>query len=201
MYPLSVEGKRIQSSMAETGTSMWNKYAVVGDITKALSGKTEIGKTKLQKLIFLLSELEDVGVGYEFHFYNYGPYSNGLASDIGYLGEVGALTVRFDSKDGAFHIEPGKEIDSFIKRGQEFLDSRSAALRKVTEKFGEKTAKELELLSTIVYVAKRDPESAKGNEDRLVTVTKALKPKFSERDIRQAADLLKREGYLRPKVV
>jgi uncharacterized protein YwgA len=175
---------------------MWDKYAVLGGITKALSGKTDVGKTKLQKLVFLLSELEDVSLDYKFHFYNYGPFSNALASDIGYLGEIGMLKVRFNSSDGAFHIEPGSEIDDLIARGKQFLEQRKDRVEKVTEKFGTKTAAELELLTTIVYVAKRDAKYAKGDESRLLSVTKALKPKFSEAEIEKAAALLRKEGYL-----
>lgn len=175
---------------------MWERLAVVGDLVQRLQGRSELGKTKLQKLVFLMEELENLDLNYRFHFYNYGPFSNALAGDVGYLEEVGLLSVDFDKVGGSFQIAPNADTPKLVEKGENFLQQKAAIISKIVDAFGSKSARELELASTIVYVSKRDPDYEKGDHGRLVSVTKALKPKYAQGEIEAAIEGLKKLGYL-----
>jgi uncharacterized protein YwgA len=73
----------------------WNDYGLVAHFAKRLGGGHNLGKTKLQKLVYLLRELKGVRVGYDFRFYNYGPYSDSLSGDLGYLQSLDAQSILF----------------------------------------------------------------------------------------------------------
>jgi uncharacterized protein len=162
------------------------KHAVLAEIARSMKEKKFLlGRTKAQKLVFLLAELYKVPTDYLFRFYTYGPFSNELAGDIDYLAKIDVLDSTFYLDKGFYEIEPGKLCDQ--SNIQKTLSKDDVDLiQKLVEEFGTKNAQELELVSTIVFVNRFDEFGA--THAGLMERTKVLKPKFSEDDIQKAID-------------
>lgn len=169
----------------------WNDYGLVAHIAQRLGGAQNLGKTKLQKLVYLLRELKGVQVGYDFRFYNYGPYSDGLSGDLGYLQSLGGVKVTYDPGVNMYDIVAGDKAGVLEGKAAEFLRENREALDDVINQFGRRQAKDLELISTIVFVAK----SGLRQEGELVKKVKELKPKFTESEITAALSELNEKGY------
>lgn len=82
-------------------------------------GAPIMGRTKLQKMVFLLSEVSDDMVercGYGAD--KYGPYSEIVGEAARYLGEIGVL--RLDDRDGGIAITPmGRRVAEGIAEGED----------------------------------------------------------------------------------
>lgn len=170
----------------------WNDYGLIAHIAQNLGGNLNLGKTKLQKLVYLLRELKGVQTGYDFRFYNYGPYSDSLSGDLGYLQSLNAIEVAYNPCINMYDITVGENAPVLEEKASAFLAGNRAAIDEIIERFGNLQAKELELISTIVFVAK----SGMNDRQKLVAKVAELKPKFTARDIDRALDDLKAPGYL-----
>jgi uncharacterized protein len=166
--------------------------AVAGEMKE--SG-CSLGRTKFQKIVFLLSELYDVKTTYKFRFYTYGPFSNGLAGDIDYLAKIDILDSVFHLSDGFYAIEPGEKFDK--PHLVTSLDSKIIEdIRTVVKDFGSKNASQLELMSTIVFVNRFDE---RGSDEKLLKdKTLALKPKFTLPDVDTAIQSLRQHLKFSP---
>ena len=181
----------------------WNRLALIAYIVKkhkSMFPNVQLGKTSIQKLIYLFKEHFDVPLGYRFRFYNYGPFSNSISQDIETLDsfEVINLDTRADvgydlsiNKDSAFS-KLEQKADLFIKNNKDNLDE-------VIQCFGKSNAKTLELYATIVWV---DRELARNQFDKntieqdIEKNVKKLKPKYSDDEIFKGIDFLKKHNYL-----
>ncbi len=56
----------------------------------ALNGGMLVGKTRLQKTIYLLQN-KGLNLGYDFEYHHYGPYSDGVSEDIKWAEFLGQL--------------------------------------------------------------------------------------------------------------
>jgi uncharacterized protein YwgA len=170
----------------------WNDYGLVAHIAKRLGGGHNLGKTKLQKLVYLLRELKGVRVGYDFRFYNYGPYSDSLSGDLGYLQSLEAVKVSYDPFMNMYDIIAGEKAEALEEKASGFLRENRADLDEVIERFGRRQAKDLELISTIVFVAKSGIRA----ERELISKVMELKPKFTRDEIKAALDELNAADYV-----
>jgi uncharacterized protein len=177
-----------------TGTP-WHHYGVVVRIAESLKN-TQLGKTKLQKLVFLMQELKAVPSDYRFHFYTYGPYSSSLTGDVSYLDAIGGLNIRQYLPFGGYEIVPGNDADSFLAKSTPFLDEHKDNIDAIIEQFGHKSAQDLELIATLVYIARYEPSFTPGDDQFLINRARELKPKFAEDKIRSALSKLQEMGYL-----
>jgi uncharacterized protein YwgA len=59
---------------------------------KNSSGEVIEGRTKLQKMVFLLEKMHGISFSYHFTPYFYGPYSSDLQTDVDYLVSLGLVT-------------------------------------------------------------------------------------------------------------
>lgn len=55
--------------MTSALSESWDRYALIVDLAARIRKKSNFGKKALQKLVYLLQELEDVPVGYRFRFF------------------------------------------------------------------------------------------------------------------------------------
>jgi uncharacterized protein len=168
-----------------------NKHALITYVADKL-GKGKLGKKALQKIMHLIQDLEKVPVGYSFPFYTYGPFSDDLSFDADIVKMFGGITMDYDSVNNAYSISSGENAKIIIKEGEAFLNQYKAGISNVLDRFGNKTAKELELLSTIVYLKRED---SKISDASLVSKVRALKPKYSENEINAAFSGLKGYSY------
>ena len=69
--------------MGATLNIPWHRYSLIGYLSKCLQDTPgSLGKTVMQKLIYLMQEAKGVPCGYEYRFYNYGPYASELSRDL-----------------------------------------------------------------------------------------------------------------------
>lgn len=169
--------------MGSRPASKRDQYALITYLVVRLSKAP--GKKALQKLVHLIEELGGVDAGYRFSFYTYGPYSSDLTGDIDAVAGFNGIDVAYDAEENTYRITAGKKKDWVLDGGKVFLDRHAAELDRVIEKFGGRLAKDLELVSTIVYLRRHVPESF-DNEAALVTHVRALKPKYTDDQMRKA---------------
>lgn len=155
----------------------------MGVAHKIVSDLEDVGKTRLQKLIYFLQEAKGVPLGYQFKMHHYGPYSEAVETDTSRLKLGGYVDVRPDIMGYGFHItlaqqNPESEWDQGIRAHEE-------SLKEIIDKFGKYQTYELELAATIHFVKGLSSGSSK---EKVIEITKSLKPKFVESYISQWYD-------------
>lgn len=179
----------------------WKRYALIAELAERLQGKSpQFGKTALQKMVYLLQEVYGVKLEYRFDFYTYGPFSSELLQDLDLVeGMEGVDVLPVVSGMGGYQIVPGRRSMVLKKKAEDFLGSKevSDALDKLVDEFGRYSAKDLELRSTILYVA-RDLKRSCGSVSRpeLARTVKEIKPKFQDIEVQQAINEMVEKGYI-----
>lgn len=127
------------------------KYPLIGYLAKCLQNTPRPpGKTVMQKLIYLIQEAKGVPCGYDYRFYNYGPYASELSRDLEYTDFLGVISLENrDDMPTGYVIRPGMKYDEVCQHGQSFLDKYANEVKGVIRDFGMYSAKDLELRATI----------------------------------------------------
>ncbi len=121
-------------------------------LASAAGGKPIKGNTKLQKILFLLSNsIDDIREYGDFDAYLYGPYSETIDQELQYLGQIGVLS---NTRGEIALTETGKEIAKDMTKNTDGVVLK--ALIKYKEIFNDLTNKEL-----LAYVYSAYPDMAK----------------------------------------
>jgi uncharacterized protein YwgA len=180
----------------------WHRYALIAELAQRLEGKSpQFGKTSLQKMVYLLQELNEVPTGYQFSLYTHGPFTAQLLGDLDLVEALGAVQVQYvTSGYGGYQISPGGEGKAIRDKAADFLDENKAAIERVVDEFGAFSAKELELRSTLVYLD-RDLERSKKDLSKgdFIGLVQKVKPRFSVDAIEKAMEELETKNYVRVK--
>ncbi len=157
---------------------------LVADVI-TLNGGSLVGKTRLQKTLYLL-EQRGMGSGIDFDYHYYGPYSEGLTQATRWAELEGLLTEEEDvasSGDLYSTFRARTEPDESV--GQLNKEEVSSYLRVLKNYNGI----ELELAATIHYLQNH------GYDESAINETRARKPsKASDGRIKRACDLLRALG-------
>jgi uncharacterized protein YwgA len=180
-------------------TFPWHKCGLISDIAlKCSEHGTNLGKTALQKLIYLLQELQKVDVGYEFSLHNYGPFSAELQADLDLVESLRGVNVN--ASEYGWEIVPGSKCEALRQKANEFLSEQmETAIRNVIDEFGGYPTKKLELISTIIFADRefqRTDHSSKVPRSKLVSLVHEIKPHFSENKISEVITELENKGFL-----
>ncbi len=182
----------------------WHRYALIAELAQRLESKSpQFGKTSLQKIIYLLQELNEVPTNYQFSLYTHGPFTAQLLGDLDLVEALGAVKVQYVvSGYGGYQISPGREWEAIRDKAAQFLDEKKDAIDRVVDEFGAFCAKDLELRSTIVYLD-RDVKRSKKDLDRanFIELVKKVKPRFTEDAIAEALEQLEKKGYVESRTV
>lgn len=171
----------------------WEKYGMIAYLAKKIQGlNTQFGKTTIQKLIYILQEIYGVNIGYKYILYNYGPYSQDLASDLDYVAALDGVTISWVNS-GGYDIKPGDRNEVFIEKSSGFINLNKEKIDQAIMEFGGYNAKELELRATIIYMVHEHDEK---DIEKIVEKVYDLKPYFSCEKIRSAVIELKEKGLL-----
>ena len=154
---------------------------------------TSMGRTMLMKLCYFLQEVKGVPLGYRFTIYSYGPFDSEVLSDLGTAVSMDAVRSRvvYNSVGYGYQLEPGTNAARLKGDGADFLSLHRKSIDWAISEFADKSASDLELESTTVFV---DREAiAKGEAltfDSLTDRVRNLKPHF-QRDyvMERAKDL------------
>ena len=170
----------------------WERYALVAELIHRFDERRmTLGKTALQKMIFLLQRVFGLDFDYNYTLYTYGPFCADVARDLDIVAGFGGVEIAYDSKYGGYELRPGPAIDDLRRRAEEFLSSIREPLDTLVADYGRATAKELELRSTIIYLAR-----AEDSNEVLVELVHQAKPHFSLAQIETARQELEEKGYL-----
>lgn len=144
-----------------------------------LSRRARLGRTAIMKLSFFLQESLGVPLGYDFSLYSYGPFDSDVLADITTAERLNVLksSVEFyPSGSTGYLYSEGSDAKSAKDIASRFLAENEQKIQWVLTHFGNKNAGELELLSTILFVAKfHNPKDVPD----LVEQVKLIKPHFS----------------------
>ncbi len=153
---------------------------------------SRLGKTAMQKLLYLLQEGCGVPLRYRFDLYTYGPYDSALMRDIDYATRTGMLDVTYHG-DMGYDIKPGSNSQALADYRSAIRSEAGDALDSLLHNFGRLTASELELCATLLYIVKDDSALS---DDQVIARTQAIKPKFDTPTIAHALQHLRRAGLL-----
>lgn len=127
----------------------------MGIISAIVNEHPGLGKTAMMKYIYLLQEVYKVPFGYEYSIYTYGPYSSTVMEDIDYADNIDIINVErqvYDSGISGYHITLSKEPKASIENDAEFVQEYMPAIQEMLSHFRAKNAKDLELITTIIYL-------------------------------------------------
>lgn len=168
-------------------TGKIDQYALVAFlIAQAAQAHKQLGKKAIQKKVHLIHELGGVDTGYRFSFYTYGPFSVNLAGDLDVIANSGGAKICYNISDNHYQIDPREHTKRMIERGRKFIEKNRVSIKRVLETFGDRSAKGLELVSTIAYLRRHAPQEEFEDNDRLAEHVRSLKPKYSEMEVRKA---------------
>ena len=169
---------------------LFMRLAVLAQFAELSSSKRiTLGRTAVMKLCFFLQESFNVDLGYTFSLYSYGPFDADVLSDLGTAVRLNVLSegVVYYSSGTGYEYKTGSDIESVRTIASEFLTSNQDTIGRVLNTFGGKTAGELELLSTVLFVAKyQNPKSFPD----LTTQVHLVKPHFSVDQIQRGTSEL-----------
>lgn len=169
----------------------WERYALVAELARRFeANRITLGKTVLQKIVFLLQRVFGIDCDYAYTLYTYGPYCADVARDLDIVEGFGGVLVK-DNLYGGYEIQPGSANDELRRRGAEFLGQIQDSLDQLIADYGRASAKDLELRSTIIYMA----NPGRSNKE-LIRLVHDVKPHFSTAQIEAAYRELDEKGYL-----
>lgn len=170
----------------------WDRYGLITEIVERFNAANfRLGKTALQKMIFLLQRSFGVDCDYSYTLYTYGPYSADVARDLDVVAGLSGALVNYDFSFAGYEIHPGPASADLRKRAAAFLGEIGPKLDQLVADFGGFSAKDLELRSTVLYLSKH------GQDRRdLIKQVHDVKPHFSPAQIEAAISELEKKGYV-----
>ncbi len=152
-----------------------------------------LGKTALQKIIFLLERVFGFDCDYVYTLYTDGPYCADVSRDLDIVEGFDGAEIQYDFAYGGCHILPSRATDDLRGRAADFLGKIRGSLDRLISDYGRVEYQGLqELRSTIIYLAKPNRDKAE-----LVLLVHSVKPHFSESQIEAAVDELDEKDYFR----
>lgn len=117
--------------------------------------RERVGKTCIQKLMFLLERAlkED----FDFRFHYYGPYSSSIDSELNYASFLKSVNIRWGDNFG-YLITTGENASVFteILSGEE-----KSEIESVAKKYGKLSAKDLSVIASAYYLMENSNISGK----------------------------------------
>lgn len=169
-------------------------------ITEIARRSPDIGKTGMMKYLYILQSVGKVPLGYDFEIYTYGPYCQTVMSDIEFAefaDYVKVAAVTYQNGMSGYHISTGDKSGELLERDTAILSTYEREIDRVVNFFGGKTAKELELYSTTVYVTQSFVSNHWGNsKSEICRSVQEIKPHFSINAISDAYDDLIENHFL-----
>ncbi len=160
---------------------------------------TRLGRTALMKCLFFLKTVKHVPLPYSFGLYTYGPFDSNVLDDLQYaeaLGAVRGTLVEYQRARG-YEYQRGPNIEELERQAREFLFRYKESIDWVLNEFGNRSAIDLEMASTLVYIdrtIKRKKERATIVD--LARMVHEVKPHLTIDTIEREARSLKEKDLL-----
>jgi len=140
-----------------------------------------LGRTAVMKLAYFLQVLKKVPLGYDFRLHTFGPFDSDVLYDLAYAGVFGAVKERVvtQSQGYRYEIKPAKRCADVQRESGSWLEQNREAIDWVAREFGQHSAPELELLSTIVFGDRENQKEGKRVAlEELARQVRGIKPRF-----------------------
>ena len=175
-----------------------NRVAIITELTNRA---VNLGKTAIMKSLYLLQTVYGVPLEYDFGIYTYGPYSQTVMSDIEFaefLGNIDMAPVFYANGISGYRINATETGRKFVSAHHQVLELYNDEISNVVKSFSQKSAKELELYSTVVFVSSSFENNGwDETPDEICTTVQRIKPHFSIEKIHSVYDDLVSHGFIR----
>lgn len=169
-------------------------------ITEIAKRDANIGKTGMMKLLYLLQEIYGVPFGYDFEIYTYGPYCQTVMSDLEYAefaDYIKVSPITYPTGISGYQISANTDSEKILCDEAGLISQYGEEINQVIASFGDKTAKELELYSTIVFVSASYSNNAWENtKEEICSTVRKIKPHFAAEIILSAYEDLDTNRFL-----
>lgn len=145
--------------------------------------KRQVGKTIIQKMVYLLNRND--AVDFDYSMYHYGPYSSEVSGELNFAQNIGIVQVEWIDDKGYF-IESTAKLKKFEKL---ITEEEKKAIDEIVERFGSFNAIELSIIATAFFL--KDNFGVRDTE--LVTVIHRFKQDHSAEYIKK---VLRKSGIL-----
>ena len=160
---------------------MVNNSAIVNIISRITRNNKAPCKKALQKIVFLI-EAKHVNIGCDYGIHFYGPYSADLDFAVRELSDDGVLKIDYTPTEHSISV-----LDDSVGKSY-----NNKIVNEVVDEFSKERPSELELLATALYVYLQVKDASRIKAG----VLKIKGSKYSESNIDDAIDRLRKTGYL-----
>jgi hypothetical protein len=151
------------------------------------------------KCLFFLKVVKHVPLPYNFGLYTYGPFDSNVLDDLQYaeaLGAVEGMLVEYPRARG-YEYQRGPKIEEIEKKAQEFLSRYEKSINWVLSEFGNRSAIDLEMASTLVYIDRvTSKKKGRATIADLARKVHDVKPHITLNTIENEARILKKKGLI-----
>ncbi len=151
--------------------------------------KTKVGKTFIQKAVYVLQNWLGWNSDYKFKLHYYGPYSSDLSDDLNVLNELGFIEMVFNGH--SYDISITAEGERFTGEHLENCMSNQTQIERAISLVGKDDVRNMELIGTVLYFAKLT-----GDEKEITALVNTVKPHFNDETIQESIRYLREEGVL-----
>lgn len=155
------------------------QYALIAFLAEKEGKSGRLGKKAAQKFMHILSSVSGKSNGYRFSFYTYGAFSSSLASDLDIANSLGLIDISYNSTENSYSIKPTSESSLFFVKHLSDDDRKEA--EEIWNEFSGKSARDLELISTILFLY--DEESLRATDSQMTDRVLELKPKYTKTEV------------------
>jgi hypothetical protein len=161
-----------------------NRYSLIMTMIQELRSKGSwCGETHLQKALYAFNVLSPEKFPYKFIIYKHGPFSFDLRDDLSFMRASNLIGQDF-TKEG---YGPSLNVTGF---GSQYKNNNSSQLRPlskvctfIVDWLGRKDVKELERLSTALFISVTQKDTSAADR---VAIIRSIKPHISEADAERA---------------
>ena len=149
----------------------------------------KVGKTFIQKAVYVLQDWLGWDSDYKFKLHYYGPYSSDLSDDLDILNELGLIEMVFNGH--GYDIGITKEGTHFLGEHLEAYMPNQPKIERAISLVGKDDVRNMELIGTVLYFAK-----LAGDEKEITALVNTVKPHFNDETIQESIRYLREEGVL-----
>lgn len=130
------------------------KPVLIGYLVKKLIEEypsNQIGKTKAQKMVFLLTQKDitkEIPVDFDYSMHYYGPYSAEVSSELDNAESMKIVNIKWIENKG-FYIRPGTEIGKYESI---LTEDEKMAVDNIVDKFGDSSITDLSIIATALFL-------------------------------------------------
>lgn len=155
-----------------------------------------LGKTKLMKIVYMLQQVKNLNLGYDFDIYTYGPYSSEVLESVDELINEGLVLSNIFQYSNYVGYKLSL-TDEGTRALSDINDNENSAILDILSFAEVKTARELELCSTIVFIYNFYSRcKQKGDQIAVKNKVHEIKPHFDEKTISNAYQALVEKKYI-----